>query len=139
MLRVRNVVASIFVLTVLAKVSPAQTKPVFNSAPLTEDQLSVYRAFLAKFDALHIKNLSKVTVPLNYDGFPEGRPCLSGIELEGFPEAAKSAHTFGPEITKGRELNLVDRHEQTKLLEERTKQSGQRGNDLNFLIFSEIA
>lgn len=141
MLRVPRVVASMLVLAAVAMISATQTRPGY-SLPLTEDQLSVYRGFLEKFEALHIKNLSKITVPLDFYGFPEGRPCLSGIELET-SDALKSAHAFGPEITKGRELNLVDPGEQTRLLEERakqSKQSRQTGNDdLNFLVFSEIA
>ena len=136
--RSERVVASILVLATVAMDSVAQTKTVY-SQPLTEDQLSVYRGFLEKFDALHIKNLSKITLPLDFNGFPEGRPCLSGIELESSLDALKSAHAFGPEIAKGRDLNLVDPVEQTKLLEERAKQSGSTENDLNFLIFSEIA
>jgi len=139
MLRCERLVAVVLVLASLAMPSAAQTKPVHSNLPLTEDQLSVYRGFLEKFDALHVRNLSKTTVPLDFNGFPEGRPCLSGIELEGSPDALKSTHTFGPEITKGRELNLVDPLEQTKLLEERATQLGQGGNHLNFLIFSEIA
>ena len=55
----KRVVASAIVLTVLASPFRAQTKPVYNSSPLTEEQLSVYRGFLDKFGALHIKNLSK--------------------------------------------------------------------------------
>jgi hypothetical protein len=138
MLRVRRVIASMLVLAAVAMVSGAQTKPVYSRLPLTEEQLSVYRGFLEKFETLHIKNLSKITVPLDFKDFPEGRPCLSGMEIEG-SEALKSSHAFGPEITKGRELNLVDPLEQIRLLEKRAKQSGQREDDLNFLIFSEIA
>ena len=112
---------------------------------LTEEQLSVYRGLLDKFSALHIKNLSKITVPLDFNGFPEGRPCLTGIELESPSESLNTAHVFGPEITKGRELNLVDPLEQTKLLKQasgnQTKeyQNGQKnGSESNFLLFSEI-
>jgi len=139
MLRLERLVASILALATAVMDTPAQTKPVYSSPPLTEEQLSVYRGFLEKFDALHIKNLSKITLPLDFKGFPEGRPCLSGIELEGSPDALKSAHAFGPSITKEKGLNLVDPLEQTRLLEERARQSGQTGNDLDFLIFSEIA
>jgi hypothetical protein len=142
----KRVVASAIVLSVLALPCSAQTKPVYNSSPLTEEQLSVYRGFLDKFGALHIKNLSKITLPLDFDGFPEGRPCLKGIELENPSGALKTAHAFGSEITKGRELNLVDPLEQTKLLKQRNtasanqqKPAGRSENDLNFLVFSEIA
>jgi hypothetical protein len=78
------------------------------------------------------------------------RPCLNGIELENVSEAQRIIHTFGPEITKGRDLKLVDRHEQIKLLKQRdtspnvskekvTADSKQTGSELNFLVLSEIA
>jgi hypothetical protein len=143
MLGMKRTLPSVLVLLVLALVCEAQSKPLYSSPPLTEEQLSVYRGFLDKFGALHIKNLSKITLPLDFKGFPEGRPCLTGIELENPSEALKTAHVFGPEITKGRELNLVDPLEQTKLLKQQdtssANQAAQSGNDLNFLIFSEIA
>jgi hypothetical protein len=55
-------------------------------------------------------------------------------------------HAFGPEIAKGRELNLVETHEQLKLFRKRDgaseNQPGQATQDksaLNFVVFSEIA
>jgi hypothetical protein len=146
MLGLKRILTLVLGLPVLALTCVAQSKPVYSSPPLTEEQLSVYRGFLDKFGALHIKNLSKITSPLDFNGFPEGRPCLTGIELENPSDALKTTHAFGPEITKGRELNLVDPLEQTKLLKQRDvasasqpKRTGQNGDDLNFLIFSEIA
>jgi hypothetical protein len=127
---------STFALTVLTLACGAQTEHANGSSPLTEEQLSVYRGFLDQFGALHIKNLSRTTMPLDFNGFPEGRPCLTGIELENSSETPRTTHVFGSEITKGRELNLVDPREQTKLLKQ---QAAQGENDLNFLILSEIA
>jgi hypothetical protein len=108
----------------------------------------VYQGFLDKLGApLHIKNLASLTVPFDFKGFPEGRPCLKGIELGNLPEALQSTHEFGPEILKGRELNLVDRHKQLRLFRNRdagsAKQATQNAtgakDDVNFVIFSEIA
>jgi len=134
------------VLAVLASACGAQTNRAYSTSPLTEEQLGVYRGFLNKFSALQIRNLSRITLPLDFNGFPEGRPCLTGIELENPAEALKTAHAFGPEITSGRALNLVDPVEQTKLLKQRDTisanqqtRAAQSGNDLNFLVFSEIA
>jgi hypothetical protein len=147
MLGLRRVFASLFVLPVVATLSAAQTKTIqHNIPPVSEEQLSVYRGFLEKLGGvLHSKSLSKITLPFNFDGFPEGRPCLTGIELENPSEALKAVHTFGPEITEGRGLTLVDPFERTKLLDERSgssnqpKRAVQSGNDLDFLILSEIA
>ena len=141
-----KVVTPTLVFAVVALACGAQTKRAYSSSPLSEEQLSVYSGFLDQFGALHIKNLSQVTLPLDFNGFPEGRPCLTGVKLENSSDALKIAHIFGPEITKGREIKLVDALEQTKLLKQRNRASAnqpnkaaQTGNDLNFLIFSEIA
>jgi hypothetical protein len=146
MLGMKRTLTSVLVLLVISLVCGAQSKPVYSSPPLTEEQLNVYRGFLDKFSALHIKNLSQITLPLDFNGFPEGRPCLTGIELENSSDPLKIAHIFGSEITNGRELKLVDPLEQTKLLKQRDtasanqpRQAALSGNDLNFLIFSEIA
>lgn len=133
---------------VLALACGAQVNRAYSGSPLTDEQLSVYSGFLDKFSALHIKNLSKITLPLDFNGFPEGRPCLAGIELENVnsSDALRTVHAFGPEIARGRELNLVDPLEQTKVLKQRkaasanqSNSAAQSGNDLNFLVFSEIA
>jgi hypothetical protein len=146
MLGMKRTLTSVLVLLVFSLGCDAQSKPVYGGSPFTEEQLNVYRRFLDKFSALHIKNLSKSTSPLDFNGFPEGRPCLTGIELENSSDALKTAHEFGVEITKGRELNLVDPLEQTKLLKQRNtasvnepNQTAQSGNNLNFLVFSEVA
>jgi hypothetical protein len=145
MFGLKRMLTPILVLLVLALACRGQSKPVYSGA-LTDEQLNVYRGFLDKFNALHIKNLSKITVPLDFNGFPEGRPCLSGIELENPSDALRTAHVFGPEITSGREFNLVDPLEQTKLLKQRdaasanqAKQAAPSENDINFLVFSEVA
>lgn len=146
MLSFGRTVAAIVVVFVFALACRSQANLNHSRPALTEEQLSVYRGFLDKFSALHIKNLSKITVPLDFDGFPAGRPCLTGIELESLSESPNTAHVFGPEITKGRELSLVDPLEQTKLLQQasgnqaKESQNGQKkGSELNFLFFSEIA
>jgi hypothetical protein len=128
----------------------AHDKSVLSRSPFSEEQLSVYRGFLDMLSVLHSRNLSTVSVPFDFTGFPETRPCLNGIELENVSEAQRIIHTFGPEITKGRDLKLVDRREQIKLLRQRdasptvpkeklTAESQQTSSELNFLVLSEIA
>lgn len=53
--------------------------------PLSKEQTSVYHAFLEKFSFLHVTNLSSVTVPFDFEGFPNSRPCPEGMELQTFP------------------------------------------------------
>jgi len=144
-LKTRRVLA-IAALVIFAASCSSQTKPTYSASPLTEDQLDVYRGFLDKLGpALHIRNLANATIPFDFKGFPEGRPCLNGIELENLSEPLQATHTFGPEITKGRELNLVERHEQLKLFrkvegnpENQTGKAALDKDSLNFVIFSEI-
>jgi hypothetical protein len=111
MRNLKRILKLVVALSVFALACGAQSKPVQSSTPLNEERLSVYREFLDKFGALHIKNLSRITLPLDFNGFPEGRPCLTGIELEDPVDALKTAHAFGTEITKGRELNLLSKRD----------------------------
>lgn len=110
----------------------------------------MYRGFLDKFSSLHFRNLANMTVPFDFEGFPEGRPCLRGIELENISGPLRTMHTFGPEITKGLDLRLVDALEQGKLRQQRDASSnshkekladdGQKSSsELNYLVLSEIA
>lgn len=146
----RTVVVGVFAALAFTSGCEAQTKAVRSPLPLTDEQLSVYQAWLDKIGPLlHIKNLANVTIPFDFKGFPEGRPCLNGIELENTSEPLKTTHVFGPDISKGRELGLVDRHEQMKLFPKgdaatgnQPKQANEKvpevANSPNFLIFSEI-
>src|ERR1700741_2898221 len=106
----RWVFVGVSLLTIL--VSGCKRKPVPSRSPFTEEQLSVYRGLLDMLSVLHPKTLSTVSVPFDFAGFPETRPCLSGIELENISEALRTTHTFGPEITKVLDLRLVDGREQ---------------------------
>jgi|SRR6266850_3266035 len=146
----RRIFLGVFVLVIVVSGCRAQDKPVLSRSPFSEEQLSVYRGFLDMLSVLHSRNLSTVSVPFDFTGFPETRPCLNGIELENVSAAQQIIHTFGPEITKGRDLKLVDRQEQKKLLKQRdgpptvpkeklTAESQQTGSELNFLVLSEIA
>jgi len=98
MVTAQRVAASAFVALMFILACGAQTPPANGPSSLTEEQLNVYRGFLDQFGpSLHIKNLANVTVPFDFKGFPEGRPCLKGIELEGPPEYLRTTHQFGPE------------------------------------------
>jgi hypothetical protein len=137
------------VLLILVSGCRAQDRPVLSSSPLGEEQLSVYRGFLDKFSILHFGNLSNVTVPFDFKGFPDSRPCLNGIELENVSASLRTAHRFEPEIIEGRELRLVNPLEQSKLLQQRAGSPGNQKKelpndnqktrpDLSFLVLSEI-
>ena len=84
----------------------------------------MYSGFLNRFSFLHFRNLSSVTVPFDFKGFPDSRPCLNGIELENVAESLRTAHRFEPEIAVGRELKLVNPLEQSKLLQQQNESPG---------------
>ncbi|HXZ10962.1 MAG TPA: hypothetical protein VEG64_01095 [Candidatus Sulfotelmatobacter sp.] len=127
-----------------------QSKPVLSAPPVSDEQLSVYRGFLDRLASLDFRNLAKTTIPLDFKGFPEGRPCLVGIDLGDPSEALRASHTFGPEITQGRQLKILDSEEQKTLLRQRDSRSvadaqdsfqdsPNRGPESNILVLSEIA
>jgi hypothetical protein len=147
MVKAKRVAASAFVGLMFTLACEAQTQPANRPSSPSEEQLNVYRSWLDIVGVrLHIKNLANVTVPFDFKGFPEGRPCLKGIELESPSEYLRTTHQFGAEIAKGRELNLVDRHEQLQLFRKKMNRPNEAAQDgaeakdgLNFLIFSEVA
>src|SRR5260370_40126187 len=114
----RRIFLGFSIVVILVTGCRAKDKAVLSRSPFTEEQLGVYRGFLNMLPALHFRNLSTVSMPFDFAGFPETRPCLSGIELEDISDAMRTTHVFGPEITKGMDLKLVDRHEQIKLLKQ---------------------
>ena len=79
-----------------------------GAPPLTEEQVGVYRALLGRFSSLHFGDLANLTMPFDFKGFPEGRPCLNGIKLEQSLESLRTIHAIGREITQGTELRLID-------------------------------
>jgi len=132
-----------------AVATSCQDKPTLSHVPLTEEQMSVYRAFLEKFSFLHVTNLANITVPFDFEGFPESKPCLEGMELENVSAAMRTAHLFGADSVGGTDLKLVNPLDQAKLFEgQESVSSGQKGesskdkknadSNLRILVFSEI-
>src|SRR5882724_5462107 len=121
---VRGTILRFLMAGILVSECRAQDKPVLSRSPLSEEQLSVYSGFLNRFSFLHFRNLSSVTVPFDFKGFPDSRPCLNGIELENVAESLRTAHRFEPEIAVGRELKLVNPLEQSKLLQQQNESPG---------------
>jgi len=111
-------------------------KLVVSRAPLSEEQLSVYRGFLDKFSTLNFNQLSSMTIRFDFKGFPETRPCLKGIDLEDASAALNTVHILGDEITKGRELRLVTPSELSTILDRDPISSTDK--NLGVLVLSEV-
>jgi hypothetical protein len=146
---VRGSLTTVLVAIILVLGCWAQYKPVPSPSPLSEVQLSVYRGFLNSFSSLNFRNLSSVTVPFDYKGFPDGRPCLRGLAPETVSEPLQTSHTFDQEITRGTDLRLVDQVERGKLRQqgdssrdnqkENVTVEAQKPNfDFAYLVLSEI-
>ena len=114
-----------------AVTTSCQDKPTLSHVPLTEEQASVYRAFLEKFSFLHVTNLANATAPFDFKGFPEGKPCLQGLELENVFTAMRTAHTFDSEFVRGTDLKLVNPLDQARLLEEKESHRGSQNGESN--------
>jgi hypothetical protein len=145
---VRITIATIYTAVILVSASWAQA-PVLSSSPLGDDQVSVYEGFLNRFSSLKIRNLSSVTIPFDFKGFPDGRPCLNGIELDNASESLRMTHTLDQQITKGLDITLVGSAEREKLRkagdalrasQKRTPSgNGQKvSSDSSYFVLSEI-
>jgi hypothetical protein len=92
-------------------------KPTISKAPLSTDEIAVYRAFLSSYDngAPGQLNVANVTRPLRLDNEKE---CMNGIALEDTEKARKTVHVIGPEVSEGKRVNFVDPEKQAKLVKE---------------------
>lgn len=127
----------------------SQEKTIRSEMPLTEEQMGVYSSFLDTFSALHFNNLANRTLRLDLSEVKQGSACLQGIELENLPELRRTTHPFGPKITEGRNLKLVDPLQQAELIEREEKSAKDKqveseeasaaGRESDFLALSEIA
>ena len=126
--------------------SACHGKPTLSHEPLSDERAAVYHAFLGKFSFLHVTNLATVTVPFDFKGFPENRPCLQGMELENVSGAMRTAHTFGSDFVRGTDMKLVNPLDQAKLFEGKKPISNAQREDatkdldskLSFHVLSEI-
>jgi hypothetical protein len=89
-------------------------------------------------------------VPLDFEGFPKGRPCLRGIDLENLDASLHTIHIFDPGITKGTKLRLVTPLEQEELLQRQESSTDKRNekleddvhkpsSEVDYLVLSETA
>jgi hypothetical protein len=145
-----RVAISFILATAVTSGCHSQQNVIRSDSPLTEDQFAVYTSFFDNFSSLHVKNLANRTARLDLSDVKESNPCLQGVELENLPDSRRTTHPFSTEITKGRELRLVDAFQQAKIMEQEEKsdtaQTGSSKHDgtkpvqaSSFLVLSEIA
>lgn len=147
---VARVAMSFLLATAVASGCHSQQGVIRSDSPLTEEQVSVYSSFFTNFSSLHVKNLANRTARLDLSDVKESSPCLQGFQLENVPDSRRTTHPFSREITKGRDLRLVDAFQQAKTIEQEEKNdTAQTGSSehaetkpvlvSSFLVLSEIA
>jgi hypothetical protein len=98
----------------------SSNKPAKAIAPLSTDEVVIYKAILQKNTANDsgILNVSATTVPLNADSPTSGLSrdgCLQGIQLENPYAASHSFHELPPEVVTGSKARLVDPKKHAKI------------------------
>jgi hypothetical protein len=96
-------------------------KPVKNTAPLSTDEIAIYRAVLRQYESgdSGSLNVSARTYPLDPDSQLNrlaDNECLKGIRLENLAELAHSFHDLTPEVLPAKNMKLVDPKQQGKIV-----------------------
>jgi len=104
-------------------------KPRVTAIPLDAEQLQVYGDFLDTFSALHFKRLANQTAPFKPSDLPES--CAEGIALENQADAGRILHRFDPQVTKDRDLILVDPVDQATMLQRKESEARLNGDNSN--------
>lgn len=101
-----------------------EDKPIKATAPLTADEIAIYRAVLLQqyggsADSSPL-NVSIRTYPLDPEspmsGGLKSSDCLKGIRLENLPAAAHSFHELPRDVLTGKQMTLVDPNKHSKIV-----------------------
>lgn len=96
-------------------------KPVKSTAPLSADEIAIYRAVLRQYESgdSGSLNVSARTYPLDAASpmtGPADSECLKGIQLENLAGLAHSFHDLTPEVLPAKNIKLVDPKQQSKIV-----------------------
>ncbi len=114
--------ALVLALAVLsAEAGPDRDKPIKNTAPLSADEIAIYRAVLRQYASSDSGslNVSTRTYPLDAASpmtGPADSECLNGIQLENLTGLAHSFHDLTPEVLPAKNIKLVDPKQQSKIV-----------------------
>jgi hypothetical protein len=81
-------------------------KPTVSDAPLSDEQIAVYRAVLSAYlkGSDGVLNVADITEPLDRSD----TTCFSGLELEAANGAGSIIHRIGPTLIADKKIVLVD-------------------------------
>jgi hypothetical protein len=99
----------------------AKEKPSKALAPVSADEISIYKAVLQQFSSKEavILHISATSYPLQPDSPVTGLSdfdCLKGIKLENLVEATHSYHDLPPDVLVRKGMTLVDPNRQSKIV-----------------------
>jgi hypothetical protein len=95
-------------LAIFASGCRPQKKIVLLHDSVSAERLSVYRGLIEGFSKVPIRGVANRTIPFDFAGFPEGRPCLRGIDLENVEDALRSSHPLEDDIVSGTNLKVIE-------------------------------
>ena len=104
--------------------SRQREKPTRATAPLTRDEIEIYRLVLREYtaddkNAATTLNLSNTTFPLDSSSSMSGMSddgCLKDIHLDNIAAASRSFHNLPAEVLADKRVRLVDPKAQTKVV-----------------------
>ncbi|HET9791633.1 MAG TPA: hypothetical protein VFR08_10055 [Candidatus Angelobacter sp.] len=95
-------------------------KPVKVAAPLSADEVAIYKAVLRAYSDKKdiVLNVSQTTYPLDPDFPMEGlrEECVKDIHLENLMVVSRSFHQLTPDVLPGKPMKLVDPGKQAKIV-----------------------
>jgi hypothetical protein len=96
-------------------------KPIKNTAPLSADEIAIYRAVLRQYESRDSGslNVSARTYPLDAASPMTGladSECLKGIQLENLAGLAHSFHDLTSAVLPANNIKLVDPKQQSKIV-----------------------
>jgi hypothetical protein len=97
------------------------SKPRVSNAPLTSEQIAVYRAVLAVYlkGSDRVLNLANITEPLD----EADAACLRGLDAGVAKGSASVIHKIGPSLVADTKIVLVDPDRQQETIKENDPQS----------------
>jgi hypothetical protein len=117
----RSIVAVLLVISLGAIAQENAPKPRVSDAPLTSEQIAVYRAVLAVYlrGSDLVLNLANITEQL--DG--ADTPCLRGLDAGVAKGSTPAIHRIGPSLVADTKIVLVDPDHQQKAIKENDPQN----------------
>jgi hypothetical protein len=113
-MRQRCIAAALLVISLTAVAQENSVKPKMSDAPLTTEQIAVYRAVLRDYlkGSDGALNLANITEPID----DSDKACFRGIDAGVIKESASVIHRIEPSVVANTKIVLVDSDRQQKTI-----------------------